>query len=138
MTACADGTLLKELLTLEHRVWQALVEGDAAADAQMLAEDFLGVYPTGFAGRLDHIGQLQAGATVERYEIGETRILKLGQDYACLSYHARYLRPGQTNWEAMYVSSIWQRQTKANGSAGQVGWVNIFSQDTVADGAELV
>jgi len=38
-------------VALESRVWDALVRGDADADADLLATDFLGVYATGFADR---------------------------------------------------------------------------------------
>lgn len=124
--------LLSEVLGLEHRVWQALVEGDSAADGHLLAADFLGVYPSGFARAEDHVGQLADGPTVARYKIGEARLLELGLDHVCLSYHASYQRPGGSQWEAMYVSSIWKRQP------GALGWINVFSQDTVADGQELV
>ena len=50
----SDERLLQELLTLEHKVWAALMQGDAAADAALLLPEFLGIYPTGFAGRDDH------------------------------------------------------------------------------------
>lgn len=132
----SSSELLQEILCLEHQVWQALVEGDSAADARLLAPDFLGVYPSGFAKAADHVGQLAEGPTVARYEISETRLLELGPDHVCLSYHARYQRaaPAEetSDWEAMYVSSIWKRQP------GALGWGNVFSQDTVADGQQLV
>lgn len=128
--------LLQDILRLEHRVWQALVEGDTAADRHLLAPEFLGVYPSGFAKVEDHVGQLAEGPTVAHYEITETRLLELGPDHVCLSYHARYQRPAAAeafrDWEAMYVSSIWKRQP------GDLGWINVFSQDTVADGQQLV
>jgi len=46
--------LLAELLQMETRNWQALATGDAPTDAALLAPGFLGVYPTGLAGRADH------------------------------------------------------------------------------------
>ncbi len=112
-------------LALETRVWQALVDGDAAADAALLDPDFLGVYTTGFAGRDDHTGQLAGGPTVASYAIDGARLLPLGPGRALLAYRATYTRVGQTEQEAMYVSSIWAEK------AGR--WINIFSQDT-ADG----
>ena len=120
-----EPPLLSELMAAEEGIWNALVAGDAAADADALAEEFLGVYPTGFAGKSDHAGQLQGGPTVEAYRLSGARILPLGEDRALLAYHAAYRRPGMAE-EAMYVSSIWERRESA--------WINLFSQDTPATG----
>jgi len=121
--------LLADLLAQEHRVWQALVAGDATADMALLSDDFLGVYPDGYAGRADHGAQLANGPTVQSYEISAARVVPAGPDHALLVYHASYLRPGRDLPEAMYVSSLWQRQGGA--------WINIFSQDTPATGETL-
>ncbi len=43
--------LAVEIEACERAVWQALADGDAAADRAALAADFPGVYPDGFAGR---------------------------------------------------------------------------------------
>lgn len=118
--------LLDDLLACETGVWEALVKGDAGADAAALAADFLGVYPDGFAGKDAHSGQLSEGPTVVRYELSDARVMVLGSDHALLAYHARYLRVGQDEMEEMYVSSIWRRSG--------AGWVNVFSQDTPATG----
>lgn len=126
MTAPA---LLAELLALETSVWQALVAGDTAADRALLAADFLGVYPDGFAGREAHVAQLSGGATVVRFRLSEARALPLGEGHALLSYRADYRRTGRSDDEAMYVSSVWRR--------GPEGWRNLFSQDTPADGRAL-
>lgn len=113
---------LEPVLALERAVWDALVAGDAAADAALLAPDFLGVYPTGFAGRADHAAQLAAGPTVAAYRLSDVRLVPMGADHALLAYRADYTRMGGAQPEAMFVSSIWRR-------AG-AGWVNTFSQDT--------
>lgn len=121
-TPAVDVGVLNELLTEEKRVWQALVDGDSQADREALHPEFLGVYPSGFATRDDHVGQLCDGPTVRSFDICDARLLALGHDHYCLSYAARFTRFKSTSDEAMYVSSIWQRQTGR--------WVNIFSQDT--------
>ncbi len=119
------GTL-DEMLALEHRVWQALLTGDGAADAALLAPGFVGVYPDGIAGAAngagDHAGQLDAGPTVANYTLSEARIMPVGADHVMLIYRAAFTRVGAGAEEAMYVSSLWRRE------AG--GWRNIFSQDT--------
>ena len=110
------------LLAFEHAVWRALLEGDLDADEQLLSDGFLGVYPTGYAGRSEHVGQLANGPTVVEYELDGARLVAISDDAALLVYRASYRRPGRTDREEMYVSSLWCRQER--------GWVNTFSQDT--------
>ena len=127
MVGSGHAELLSEILVQETRVWQALVDGDAEADLAALHKDFLGVYPSGFATRADHCEQLRQGATVVSFELTQARVLQLGGDHVCLSYLARYQRPDAVKPDAMYVSSIWQRQGE--------GWLNLFSQDTPTAGS---
>ncbi len=113
-----------ELLGLERKVWQALVAGDPAADASMLAEDFLGVYPSGFADRGEHAAQLNDGPTVAAFELHHARMLAVSDDALLLAYEAVYRRPAAAGneFESMYVSSVWCRRGNR--------WINVFSQDT--------
>lgn len=122
-------TLAAEIEACERAVWQALADGDAAADRAALAADFLGLYPDGFAGREDHAGQLARGPTVTEFALSQLRVLPLGPDHALIAYAARYRRPGRGADEEIYVSSVWRR------SGG--GWENLFSQDTPATGDRL-
>jgi hypothetical protein len=115
-------TLLEQVLAMERAVWEALVAGDAVADGALLAPGFLGVYPTGFAGRSDHVAQLAAGPTVRDYRLSAARVLPLGPDHALLAYRADYRRAGADRTETMFVASVWERTLQ--------GWVNLFSQDT--------
>ena len=118
---------ISEILALEREVWLALVRGDAAADARLLHERFLGVYPTGFADRGDHVGQLDAGPVVSTFDIEDARLLVLKPDVVLLAYLAVFHRPkapADTPPERMYISSVWQHDAQ--------GWVNVFSQDTAA------
>lgn len=110
------------LLALEHAVWRALVDGAADADEQLLSDGFLGVYPTGYADRSEHVGQLANGPTVADYGLDGARLVAISDDAALLVYRASYRRPGRTDREEMYVSSLWCRR--------EHGWVNTFSQDT--------
>jgi hypothetical protein len=116
---------IEEFVRLETAVWQALVDGDAAADAALLTADFLGVYPSGFAGRDDHAGQLADGPTVATFQLSEARLLAISDDAVMLSYRADS-RPaaGSSHPEpaAMYVSSLWCHRDGR--------WLNLFSQDT--------
>lgn len=121
-----DSPSLDEILALEHAVWQALLGGDAVADAALLSERYLGVYATGFGDRAEHVRQLDDGPTVAEYRIERARHLPLGPGMALLAYLAVYRRTGDGGApeEYMYVSSLWRRE------AGE--WRNIFSQDTEA------
>jgi len=116
---------LAVLIELETEVWEALRSGDAERDARMLASDFLGVYPSGFADRSEHSRQLANGPTVADYEIHEPRLMMLSEDDVLLCYRAdwhRFIAGGRGPGESMYISSLWSRRS------GQ--WLNVFSQDT--------
>ena len=120
---------LDEAVGLERQVWAALVAGDAAADARLLTEDFLGVYASGFAGRSEHAGQLGDGPTVASFDLLDPRLVTLADDVVLLAYRARYVprtEAGEGDPETMYVTSVWQRRDD--------GWRNVFSQDTAASG----
>jgi hypothetical protein len=126
---------LDEVLALETAVWQALVDGNASADAHLLSEDFLGVYPTGLAGRDDHVRQLDGGPTVAAFELSDVRALEVGDDSVLIVYRAAYRRTGDAAEddsppEAMFVSSLWCRRGDR--------WVNVFSQDTPDSGIAVV
>ncbi len=114
-------------LELEWQVWDALITGDGAADEALLTPDFVGVYPTGFATRAEHVGQLARGATVDSYFINEPRLVRISASAVLFCYRAEFrrLRNGVAGpVEAMYVSSLWVEQD------GE--WRNSFSQDTPA------
>jgi Domain of unknown function (DUF4440) len=118
---------LSFFVDLERAVWTALVEGDADADRAVLADSFVGVYPTGFAGADDHAAQLVDGPTVDWFELDGARILEIADGHVMLSYRASYRRPGSDTVEVMYVSSLWSRLDDR--------WLNVFSQDTPAGGS---
>lgn len=119
---------LSTTVELETQVWEALRHGDAEADIRLLADDFLGVYPTGFADRSEHAGQLANGPTVAEYELRDARLMVLSDDDVLLCYRAdwqRFTAGTRGDRESMYISSLWSRR------AGR--WVNVFSQDSPAD-----
>jgi hypothetical protein len=118
---------LDAFIELETKVWDALRRGDGEEDTRLLAEDFLGVYPTGFANRADHAGQLANGPTVAEFELHDARLMVLSDNDALLSYRAEWRRVStgeRGSAESMYVSSLWSRRS------GE--WVNVFSQDSPA------
>lgn len=109
---------------LESKVWAAQVSGDADADRELLSEDFVGLYPTGFAARDAHVEQLSEGPVVASYAITQARLIVASGTAVMLSYRADYRLPGRDGSEVMFVSSLWvQREGR---------WWNSFSQDTPA------
>jgi hypothetical protein len=119
-----DGDI-DDFIGLETQVWQALVDGDIEADVRLLSEDFLGVYPSGFAGRNEHAAQLIDGPTVATFQLSEARLVAVSEAAMVLAYRAIFTRPSGTDVsepEAMYVSSLWCRRDDR--------WVNLFSHDT--------
>ena len=117
--------LLSELLVMEEQVWEALEQGNADADRRLLSPDFLGVYPSGFAGRDCHVGQLGSGPSILTHRISEARAIALSDDIALLSYRADVHRAPDGPCENMYIGSIWRRTAD--------GWINIYSQDTISE-----
>ncbi len=94
----------------------------------MLSDDFLGVYPTGFADRKSHAEQLIDGPTVASFALHDARMLAVSESAVILSYRAEFERPTSTavsEVQRMYVSSLWCRRDGT--------WLNVFSQDTPAD-----
>ncbi len=118
---------IEKFLELETQVWEALKSGDRDLDAKMLSDDFLGVYPSGFAGKQQHSAQLDHGPAVANYRIEDARLIAIANDQVLLSYLAVWSRwkngnPGAE--ERMYISSIWKCTDDV--------WKNTFSQDTPA------
>ena len=118
----------QQFLELEAEVWTALATGDTEADARLLADDFLGVYSSGFSGREEHANQLKNGPTVAGFDLSQGRIQVLAEDVALLSYCAEWTRSSSTGEGELvreFITSIWRR-------VGGV-WRNVFSQDTTAE-----
>ena len=118
---------IEDVVELERQVWRALAEGDADADGRLLADDFLGVYSTGFAGRAEHVAQLKDGATVAAFALHDVRMVVVSETAVLLAYRAEYERQepvAAERQQTMFVSSLWCRRDE--------GWVNVFSQDTPA------
>ncbi|MCB0355275.1 MAG: nuclear transport factor 2 family protein [Bdellovibrionales bacterium] len=115
----------EEILLHEKQIWDALIAGDPAADAELLSDDFLGVYPTGYSSKFEHSRQLESGPVASSYELTEVRFVALARDKALLVYRAQWsrFRNGRAlPQEEMFVSSIWEKREE--------NWLNIFSQDT--------
>ena len=122
-----ESYTVEKFLQLEIEVWNALATGDAEADIRLLADNFFGVYGSGFSEKNDHTNQLRNGPTVAHFNLSEARIQVLSEEVVLLSYRAdwvRYENTLESDKESMYVTSIWRNLDGA--------WKNIFSQDTPA------
>ncbi len=111
-----------QFIALESEVWQALVDGDGAADERLLSEDFLGVYTVGFADRDAHVAHVGKGPSVTEYALSDARLMVLTDDMVLLAYRCEFTRPGGGGRESVLISSIWHERDGT--------WVNTFSQDT--------
>jgi hypothetical protein len=109
---------------LESRVWEALVSGDADAEHELLSEDFLGVYPSGFATRDEHADQLSDGPVTTSYSIVDARLIEISADAVMLCYRADHQPVGRAEPETMFISSLWVERDGR--------WWNTFSQDSPA------
>ena len=109
-------------LALEEQVWQAQVTGDAAAERELLPEDFLGVDTGGFNDLERHLAQLADGSITAHFALSEARLLRVGEGAVLLSYRADALSPGSASAETFFITSLWQRR--------EGRWWNTFSQDT--------
>ncbi|MDC8770521.1 nuclear transport factor 2 family protein [Roseateles albus] len=113
-------------VALETRVWQALTLGDKQAYLALLAPEFLGVYPSGFASLAKNLSTFeQAPGFAPSYALSEARIMDLAPGLVMLSYRAVFQRVADAQAKVMYVSSLWRRQEDEK-------WVNVFSQDSLA------
>lgn len=109
----------------EREVWEALKKKDKAADSRLLADDFVGLYDTGFSAKSEHVMQMDDRYTLEDYAIHDARVLHLSPTMSLLLYKSTCKATG--DWaqycsRPVYVSSLWAKR------AGQ--WLNVFSQDT--------
>jgi len=115
----------------EKEVWEALKHKDKAADSRLLADDFVGLYGTGFAAKAEHVNQMDEKYTIESYKLQDAKVLRLSPTTALVLYKSTC--NGSGAWEQYcsrsdYVSSLW---VERDGH-----WLNLFSQDTTATSNE--
>ena len=112
---------LSFFVALERRVWEALQRGDAKADAQLLADKFLGVYPSGFESKVQHVARAAKGPAVSHFALEAPRLMRVSPGLALLAYQARWVDAAGKS-RVTYITSLWERDGER--------WQNIFSQDT--------
>ena len=121
------NTNVEFFILLESQIWDSLVRGDKISESQLIADDFLGVYETGYSNKAEYLSQLDRGPSIHRFIIFNPRLLAINSTNVALTYQVDFMalknndpEPKQT----MYVTSIWSLRSE--------NWVNIFSQDTLA------
>jgi ketosteroid isomerase-like protein len=106
-----------ELIALENRFWQSMVDEDTETALSLLDEPALMVSPHGTM-KFDHAGYRrmaeQGTMVIKSFELSEMNVLFPSEDIAVLSYHAKQsLAPrGESgaSEQQMADSSVWTRK----------------------------
>ncbi|MEJ0011360.1 MAG: nuclear transport factor 2 family protein [Bauldia sp.] len=81
-----------DILALEHRFWQSMIDKDAAAGAALTAEPSLVTGAQG-VGRIDRkmFEKMMTGATwtLHKYEFSDVKVEKVTDDVAVIAYKVR-------------------------------------------------
>jgi ketosteroid isomerase-like protein len=115
----------------EKEDWEALKNKDKAAAARLLADDFVGMYDTGYSTKSEWLKQIDGRYTVDDYRIEDVKVLRPNPTTTLLLYKATCKGTGE--WSAFcsrpeYISDLF---VERNGQ-----WVALFSQDTQASSGE--
>lgn len=105
-----------ELIALENRFWQSMVDEETDVALAMLAEPSFMVSPHG-AMKFDHATYRrmaeQGSQVLERYTLGEMDVTFIGVDTAVLSYPVTQVvatrATGEETEQAMTDTSTWVR-----------------------------
>ena len=121
------ASLTQVILERERAVWEAIKRKDRQADAALLADDFVGLYDTGFGTKAEHVAQMGHQFTLSAFTLSNVRVKAIDDNSALLMYKATCTATG--TWKddcakPMYVSLLWVRRSGR--------WLNVFSQDTRA------
>jgi len=115
----------------EKEVWEALKNRDKGAISRLLADDFVGLYDTGFATKSDHVKDMDDKYEITSYDVQDAKVIRLSPQTVLLLYKANCKASGE--WDQFcsrpeYISSLWVER------AGQ--WLALFSQDTMETDGE--
>jgi hypothetical protein len=115
----------------EKEVWEALKQKDKATASRLLADDFVGMYATGFYTKSEWVKQIDEQYSITDYTIDDVKLLRASPTTALLLYKSTCKGTGE--WaefcaRAEYISDLW---VKRNGR-----WMAMFSQDTQATSSQ--
>lgn len=114
---------LEEFIALEKEIWEAFRTGDMKRDANMLSDDFLGIYTDGNLNKQGHYLQLENGPMVVQYEFKNEAVSVLPDGQVELSYRAHWVRVGG-DLEKPEVMDVWSKWKSIDGQ-----WKNTESRD---------
>ena len=111
----------------EKEVWEALKQKDKAAATRLLADDFVGMYASGFYTKSEWLKQIGEQYTISAYTIDDVKLLRASPTTVLLLYRSTCKGTGE--WAEIcarveYISDLW---VKRNGR-----WTAMFSQETQA------
>ena len=114
-------------VTKEREDWEALKHKDKLAAARLLADDFTGLYNTGFSTKAEWIKQMDKQYTIDDYTIEDAKLLRPSPTTALLLYNSRCKGSGAWVEYCSHISRISDLMVQRDGE-----WRDLFSQDTRA------
>ena len=108
-----DDELKELVLTLEERVWTAVVEKDGTALGDLFADDYIEITVDGKRIEKNEIVELSPQVDeIEKYVIDSERVVVLGTESAILNYHLTLdgrSRGTIISPRERWATSIWSR-----------------------------
>ena len=114
-------------IAMEKEDWEALRNKDKAAATRLLADDFVGMYDSGFATKAEWIKQMDGQYTIDAYTIEEPKVLRPSPTTALLLYKSTCKGTGEWAGYCSHLQYISDLMVQRNGK-----WEDLFSQDTIA------
>ena len=124
-TAARESALQEEIVARERRELDALKAGDAAAFADLLADDAVFVDARGTAGKAEVVSHV-ADIRLRDYAMSGLRFVLLSPDSGLIAYQLTQsgTSHGRDFTAQVYASALWVRR--------QGRWLCLFSQETAA------
>ena len=114
-------------VAIEKEDWEALKHKDKVAASRLLADDFTGLYDTGFSTKSEWIKQMDDQYTIDDYTIEDAELLRPSPTTALLLYNSRCKGTGAWADYCSHTSRISDLMVQRDGR-----WFDLFSQDTQA------
>ena len=114
-------------VAIEKEDWEALKHKDKVAASRLLADDFTGLYDTGFSTKSEWIKQMDDQYTIDDYTIEDAKLLRPSPSTALLLYNSRCKGSGAWAEYCSHVQRISDLMVQRDGR-----WFDLFSQDTEA------
>ncbi len=128
-TNLTDTDVLGQLLELEHAGWGSLCDGTGSDFyGRTMGDDGMMVLANGaILTRTEVVEALQGSAAWRTYEIGQPRLVRIGDGAAALVYRGTGWRQGDQPPFTGAMTSVYRRRDDA---AGNGGWELVLYQQT--------